>query len=435
MTKFLPYPLTTVLASISNASFPPSLRFDSFSAKTSRSSNLLLHSSTHPTIDYTAAEGTDTNDQYLRHYVAVYNPSTSSLQITQARKLTVRGSLRSHQKADTRDEAGPVLSGGQQGTRAALTEAFGSKKSKKAAQAIAENRMLGQGDEGATITNAMLAGVKEEDSEEDTTRPSSVHTNKPLPPANLQTQDIKNVYSLNTLVHPEPASNTLKALNIGTWLARIKVDKEIKQLRSRFVANRLGVIAKMYKATEGDDDSLIQQFQLLRYITLLLEVYQYLNKQPRRRPVPDIDAWSPNTVSSDTPSILLQPILDHLFPDHTLSDRGITLLRTTIMALTLHITPPNREIQKTTLVTDPADIQFDLAIEPAEARKLFHELGCRVKPPSDRDLMLWGFNKRSKKEKDNDGVAAAAGKPNFAVLSFPLNFPKASGGRRAAARR
>lgn len=315
-----------------------------------------------------------------------------------------------------------------------MTEAFGSKKSKKATQAIAENRMLGQGDEGARITDAILAEVKEEDSDDDGARAIASRTNKPLPTANLQTQDIKNVYSLNTLVHPEPADNTLKALNIGTWLARIKIDKEIKQLRSRFVANRLGVIARMYKATEGNDDSLLQQFRLLRYITLLLEIYQYLNKQPRRRPVPNVESWPADTVSSDTPSVLLQPILDHLFPEHTLSDRGITLLRTIIMALTLHITPPNREVQKTTLVTDPADIQFDLAMEPVEVRKLFHELGCKVKPPSDRDLTLWGFSKRSRKDKQNDG-AAAAGRPNFAVLSFPLNFPKASTGRRAAARR
>lgn len=56
---------------------------------------LLLHSSTHPKIDYTGREEeAGGSDSLLRHYVGIYDPETSELRVVPARKLVVRGSVR-----------------------------------------------------------------------------------------------------------------------------------------------------------------------------------------------------------------------------------------------------------------------------------------------------------------------------------------------------
>ena len=65
---------------------------------------ILLHSSTHPKLDYTAREeSSDGSDSHLRHYIGVYDPATGKLQLVQARKAVVRSTLRS---ADTADPGG-----------------------------------------------------------------------------------------------------------------------------------------------------------------------------------------------------------------------------------------------------------------------------------------------------------------------------------------
>ena len=59
-------------------------------------SELLLHSSTHPKLDYIAREEQSTGaDSLLKHYIGVFDPKTGDLQLVEARKLVVRGVLRS----------------------------------------------------------------------------------------------------------------------------------------------------------------------------------------------------------------------------------------------------------------------------------------------------------------------------------------------------
>ena len=69
----------------------------------------LLHSAQHPTLDYTAREeergGVDT---LLKHYVGVYDPETGKLDVMEARKMVVRGVVRAHQ-ATAADEI-PLVS-------------------------------------------------------------------------------------------------------------------------------------------------------------------------------------------------------------------------------------------------------------------------------------------------------------------------------------
>jgi DNA-directed RNA polymerase I subunit RPA49 len=57
---------------------------------------VLLHSSKHPKLDYTARE----EDTLQKHYVGVYDPETGKLEVTEARKMEVRAVVREHQATE-----------------------------------------------------------------------------------------------------------------------------------------------------------------------------------------------------------------------------------------------------------------------------------------------------------------------------------------------
>jgi DNA-directed RNA polymerase I subunit RPA49 len=69
---------------------------------------LLLHSSEHPRLDYTAREEeAGGSDALLKHYVGIYDPATGKMEVMEARKVVVRGVVRAH-KATAEDEAAAV---------------------------------------------------------------------------------------------------------------------------------------------------------------------------------------------------------------------------------------------------------------------------------------------------------------------------------------
>ena len=57
---------------------------------------LLLHSSAHPKLDWTAREETSNGvESHLKHYVGIYDAGKGKLQLIEAKKLVVRSTLRS----------------------------------------------------------------------------------------------------------------------------------------------------------------------------------------------------------------------------------------------------------------------------------------------------------------------------------------------------
>ncbi|KAK5073564.1 DNA-directed RNA polymerase I subunit rpa49 [Lithohypha guttulata] len=429
--------LKPIIASTPGAAFPQKIRFQSFFKKTADGSQTLLHSSEHPTIDYTAEQGTESGEAHQKHYIVIYDPSTNKLQLTEAKRLTVRGSIRQQPRLEEDDEDTANFLA-QQGTRAALTEAFGSKKSKKAVQAMAENRQLGQGIEGQMIAQAITANLEADEEEEEAAEAATARlANKPLPLPDLHTDDIDRVYSLSSLIKPSPATNTLKLMPTKPWLDRLQAKKDVES-RSRYIAARIAYIYKHMTSNPEQVHKYTQQLQILRYIELLHQVHAFAAKQDRRRRMPPVDEWLPQTFTPGTPPQVLREVMRHHFPEQNIpTTHAMTLLRTTILALTLHILPPSGTTGGSSgsghgsqLVTEPSDIQLDLAIDAAEVKKLYHELGCVVKPATDKDLNIWGYTKLAKKSKEGK-----IPKPVFAVLKFPLNFPKVGGGKKAGGRR
>lgn len=349
------------------------------------------------------------------------------MKITDAKKLTVRGSVRQSKTLEENDDEDTANFMASQGTRAALTEAFGSKKSKKAVQSTAENRQLGQGIEGATIADVITSNMVD-DEDEPVESTILARSAKPLPPANITTDDIEEVYSISKLVFPYPASTTLRQMPIEPWKAKLRAGLEVK-VRTRYVANRITYIGK--NVVEEETPKFVQQLQLLRYIELLIELAQFCGKQDRRRKMDFIDKWPEDAMTPGVSPGIVKQVVNHFFPDNTPSERAMTLLRTTILALTLHIVPPSGKVGDGRLITDPTDIHLDLAMEAAEVRKLYHELGCKLAPATDKDLIMWGLQRvlEKQKKKAKDGESKMP-KQMFAFLKFPLNFPKTSMGRR-----
>ena len=69
-------------------------------------SELLLHSDTHPKLDYTAREEESSGgESLLKHYIGVYDPATGELQVSQARKFVVRSTLRTDASTNTANKS------------------------------------------------------------------------------------------------------------------------------------------------------------------------------------------------------------------------------------------------------------------------------------------------------------------------------------------
>jgi hypothetical protein len=79
-------------------------------AKTAMQKDLLLHSTSHPRLDYTAkqdvAKGSKSS---LNHYLGVYDPATGKLQLVEAKKMNISATVRARQsKADKDDDVKQV---------------------------------------------------------------------------------------------------------------------------------------------------------------------------------------------------------------------------------------------------------------------------------------------------------------------------------------
>lgn len=422
----------TFLASSQGPILPPNLKFESFTSKAPNGgSEVLLHSTTHPTIDFTATENDSHNDKHLKHYVAVFDPATGELQVTGAKRLTARSSVRRREAAESEDgESGEETQAvTNYSSRAALTDTFGTKKSKKAVQSMAENRLLARGGDDAnnSLSKAILSSIPESDMPEDTDTRQLAQSNKPLPVPNLHTDDVNLAYPLTSLVFPAPPASTLDQLPLSAWIDSVSTNKPVNAA-SRFVANRIVYLIRAHTSSP-EDATLKIKVQLLRYMLLLLELSSHIRILGLHARIPPPSTWPPKTITGNLPFNLIIGTISHFFPTNQLTTPGTTLLHTTILALALHIPPPSFQVTPGTLVTEPTDLQMDLALEPELCRKYYKELGCEMVSASDGELSLWGLEKMTKKRRTEEGKKSVP-KPRWAKLRLPFLFPTLSVGRR-----
>ena len=378
-------------------------------------------------IDYVATEEKNSTEKHLKHYAAVYDPFSGQLQVTEAKRMKIRSSVRQQEQVPEEDDSTDIKPTTNYSARAALTHAFGTKKSKKAVASVAENALIARAaaeNLDSPTTQALLSSIPTSELADQLGESASslIQANKPLPVPDLTTNDITKVYPLSSLVFPSPPSKTLNKMPVDDWKSRI-ANKQPIECGSRFVAIR-STPAVMAVTANPDNQNVLETLHILRYLLILIELAFFLRTIPSNKPIPPISKWpSPLRDSKEIPEPLLSKILEKYCPNSLgPTKNATTLLNTTILALTLHIPPPSGNHGVGILATEPYDIQQDLSLKPDEVRHLFRELGCKWEPATDAELERWGLVK--KKPKKEGGQAA-----RFAKLKFPIEFPKMSRGK------
>jgi len=240
---------------------------------------LLLQSSAHAKLDYTAKEEEAPGALALKkHYVGVYDPETGKLELLEARKMVVRGVVRAHEntKADEKESLEKRIQQDYREAQKELGTAFGTKKAKKALQSLTENaigpvRRAGEKpikmDSGAAAVIASMeeaaAGMATRDE-----LAEAAEAAKPRPKANLDAKEIQDVYTIDNLVGDE----VFKSIPVLDWQTALKQQKEF-HLKSRYVAHHLQTVAE---STE--------KLKLLRYMLLLIELFNGLKINRRGGP-------------------------------------------------------------------------------------------------------------------------------------------------------
>jgi DNA-directed RNA polymerase I subunit RPA49 len=352
--------------------------------------DVLLHSSQHPRLDYTAHPST--LDSNLSHYIAVFDPQAETLKIVPADHLHLRGTLR-----ETEDEAAAVAARGATGAklREELGREFGTKKAKKAIASKTENAInkgsKGKGAVTATQTAILESvGIATADQVSKQDQERALLAAKPIPPPNLDAENVEDVYPLSVLLPPHEA----KLVTIKEWQEATVSNIDLG-FDHCFPAWRVESIGK------AED---VDRLKALRYLTLLLTFHDSLFGG-RVKKVPTKDKFKEKF--PDYPMALVEAVRRRFT-----NDSGTELGKFQLDKLYTHICALSLFIDNWS--TDISNLRDDLKMENGVLARYFQELGCVVKAPTDSERV---------KLKINKNVAKAS---RVAKLRLPLQFPKVS---------
>ncbi|KAL3427093.1 a49-like RNA polymerase I associated factor [Phlyctema vagabunda] len=365
---------------------------------------LLLHSSAHPTLDYTAREEeAGGSEALLKHYVGVYNPENGQLEVMEARKMIVRGSVRAQQV--------PVegeVSTNMRELRNTLGQTFGTKKARKAIASITENaiapakaaRLLandGKTPKLDSASKATLEAMKTEalsmSSQKDLAE--AADSAKPRPKANTEAVDIKDVYTTQNLI----GDDIFQLVPVRDWQQAAQAKKEIKNLSSRYVAARITKFAAPTVAHYQDTAKL----RILRYMLYMLDFLGCAKLERNSKRLPKKNDLT--KALGDAPESVQESIRRKFSTNGFISKFQSDLLITHLCALACLV--DNYEV-------DMFPLKEDLKLENKEIAQYFHEIGAKIVPPTEQQRKAMGLDK------------AAAAQRKFAKLRIPLDFPRVS---------
>ncbi|PWI71667.1 hypothetical protein PCL_11761 [Purpureocillium lilacinum] len=351
---------------------------------------ILLHSTAHRSLDYTAREEEPRGSKPLmKHYVGVYDPKTGKLEVVEAKKMVVRGQVRAKQL--------PTASAKDIGARQTnmerktdLGQTFGTKKAKKAIRenvlnAIAPEKKPGDGSPTKidNAARAMLDSVGALTSQMATREQlqAVVDEAKPVPKANLEATEIQDVYDPDVII----GSDILNLVPIREWQEKAR-HKEGIQIPSRFIAARVNAIAT--------NDDALTRLRVLRYMGFVLLFYLGTKpgKQKGTRQLPSREKL--RELLSPAPEAVVENIRRKFSDAGTMRKFHIDLLMTHCCVFACIV--DNFEV-------DTENLRDDLRIDQGSINKFFHEIGGRVKPVGSR---------------------AEGRQANIARLALPLDFPK-----------
>ncbi|KAF6806586.1 a49-like RNA polymerase I associated factor [Colletotrichum sojae] len=352
------------------------------------SQDLVLHSSSHQTMDYTAREdGISDSQQALKHYVGVYDPKTGKLEVVEAKKMVVRGVARAKQASDEAMTA-PADYQSYYDLKTDLGQTFGTRKAKKAIESVTLNAIdpnKGKNSAPRQLDNAAKATLAEIGDVTATmaTREQlqdAVDNAKPVPRPNLEAEAIQDVYDPDEFIGRE----ILAAVPVKDWIEPIKKGEEV-QVFSRHIAARVKKIV---------DTGNITKVRLLRYLYFLFLFYTMATpgKQRGSKRIPPRDKLKERMAPA--PQAVIEQIRRKFSDGGDMRKFHADLLIAHCAALACII--DNFEVET-------AKLREDLRLEQKDMNTYFYEIGARVK-------QVAGTEKGKK--------------VHIAKLALPLQFPK-----------
>ncbi|KAF4783726.1 A49-like RNA polymerase I associated factor [Colletotrichum scovillei] len=353
------------------------------------SQDLVLHSNTHQTMDYTAREdGISDSQQALKHYVGIYDPETGKLQVVEAKKMVVRGVARAKHASEEAMTA-PADYQSFYDLKKDLGQTFGTKKAKKAIESVALNAIApGKSRDSApekldTAAKAILqeiGGVTATMASREQLQ-AVVDEAKPVPRPNLEAEAIQDVYDPDEFIGRE----ILAAIPVKDWIDPAKKGEEIL-CYSRHVAGRVKKIA---------DSGNVTKMRLLRYFYFLFTFYTMATpgKQRGTKRIPPRDKLKERM--EPAPQVVIEHIRRKFSDGGEMRKFHMDLLITHCCAVACII--DNFEVETSKL-------REDLRLDQKDMNNYFFEIGAKVRQGASKEK----------------GVKA----PHVAKLALPLNFPK-----------
>ncbi|KAF2181665.1 DNA-directed RNA polymeras-like protein I 49 kDa polypeptide [Zopfia rhizophila CBS 207.26] len=395
--------LGPVIASTPGLSFPSNISLKTYKKGsnsilppgTSSPYELLLHSSDHPRLDYTAQEEKEGNsDSLLKDYVGVFDPATNELQLVEVHKVTVRSTLRSEMD-ELREEREQFAARKNTLTarRHALAMDFGSKKSKKAIadqyeNSIARNRDGDPGDEA--VASAVLQNMGKTTAAMPTKEDLQVtmDESRPRPKANGKADSVPDVYPIETVIGNE----ILTAIQVKDWVDAAERGEPV-EVHSRYVAKR------MLKLSKSKD---ITKLKALKFIQHCIDFNAALKSRGKGAKM------VPLKEQLEAKLRVSGPIVNAIKRKFTSETNDMT--RWHIDRLMTHVAAAALIVDN--FEVDVNDLRDDLKLENKEIKQYFLEIGCRVNPPTEPERTKL---KVTKAETINHSIAK---------LKLPLTFPK-----------
>lgn len=390
--------------------FHPYAKKEPNTAKKSKQSSqgplkdLLLHSTSHHTVDYTAREDRPKGtESLLKHYVAVFDPASGELKVVEARKMVVRGLVRSRKAGDSefaglverevglssRRGSPPLLTCFQNRAEArdALGQAFGTKKAKKAIASKTENAIdQGRSSDG-TPRKLGAADLALMDSIKDTTANMAtrdelqavVDQARPVPKGNYEAADVEDVYNPKEII----GKDVLNAIPILDWQDKTKKNEAIEVV-SRFVANRVNRVAA------GETAAL--RLKILRYYLWLIIFYNSARPGKERGTKSIAPRDKLRDQMAPAPEVVVENIRRKFSDNGVMRKLHMDLLFTHCCVFASIID---------SFDVDTYDVKEDLKLEQKQINQYFQEIGARTRTSKKGDTVI-----------------------HYAKLSIPLIFPR-----------
>lgn len=380
-----------IVGEVSGISVPDSASFQVYSK--GKTGPYVIHGESDK-MSYSGAQD-ETSSQYC---LAIYNKEENSVQLVPAPLVRVDSMVKSKMAYNgprIRQEANQTQYSAQ---RAALGEAFGTRKAKQAIRNQQRNKI--ESDQLADLESAIVGTVKTSTSNlpSQQSRTENLEAERPIPPCNLETADVYEVYPIVGGLLSEREWNSIRVSDIMQESDADARFALLPKTNSDYIRTRLDVIFDSGSGSEKED-----RIKLLYYAALLLGLYKNRRASTKTKLMEAL---------GNPPEHLVFKLIENFTTSKTgnvgkSKDRAFivdpaheTKLLCYFLVAALHIEDFSCNVQK---------FVNELSIKGSKVAGLFRNLGCSVRPMSATRMKELGLTDASAKE---------------AILKAPLVLPQ-----------